>query len=937
VKVINSQLKSAHKGPYWGVEIKYNHPSSSTPKIYWRQPFLIYFWQMMTQQRSKLFLLLPVLFFACSMYSQANLPYQNATLPTDQRVEDLLRRMTLEEKFWQLFMIPGDLSDGKEKYRHGIFGFQVAAKGKQSDAAGQLLEYGASGPAEDVAALINDIQKYFVEETRLGIPIIPFDEALHGLVRDGATAFPQAIGLAATWDTSLVSEVGRAISRETRSRGIRQILSPVLNIARDVRWGRTEETYGEDPYLTTQMALSFIRPFEQAGVITTPKHFVANVGDGGRDSYPIHFNERLLEEVYFPAFKAAFTQAGARSVMTAYNSVDGTPSTSNEWLLREKLKKEWGFDGFVISDAGATGGANVLHFTAADYAEATEDGIEGGLDVIFQTSYDHYRLFWEAYEKNMVDLQAVDEAVGRILRAKFELGLFENPYVDPEEAARWNGHPDHRELAREAAAKSMVLLKNKDEVLPLEGSLKKLALIGYDVKAARLGGYSGPGNEVVSIYDGIINKIGVDQVVYAKGVDLHSPDYKTISPDFLSTQENGQSRKGLNGDYFDNIQLEGPPMVSRVDRQVQFGWTLFSPDPSLAYDWYSVRWTGKLKAPRSGTFKIGVEGNDGYRLYLDGELLIDNWIKRSHRTLVSDFTFEAGREYDLQLEFFEAEGNARIKLVWDMLVEKKWEDQIAEAVKAAQESEVAVVVAGIHEGEFQDRALLGLPGHQEELIRAVAATGQPTVVVLVGGSAITMSNWMEEVDAILMAWYPGEKGGNALADVLWGDENPAGRLPITFPVHEGQCPLFYNHKPTGRGDDYYNLTGQPLFPFGYGLSYTNFEYSDLKFDKRQIDSDGTVRVSFKVKNIGRVSGDEVVQLYIRDELASVSRPVKELKGFQRISLEPGEEKTISFTLGFDELSMLNQEMERVVEPGRFRIMLGASSKDIRLRGILEVE
>lgn len=872
-----------------------------------------------------------------SVAGQQRLPYQNPDLPIEQRVDDLLKRMTLEEKFWQMFMIPGDLSDGKEKYKHGIFGFQVAAKGKQADAAGQLLEYGPSGTAGEVAKLINDIQRFFVEETRLGIPIIPFDEALHGLVRDGATAFPQAIALAATWDTALVGDVGRAITRETKSRGIRQILSPVLNIARDVRWGRTEETYGEDPYLTTQMALAFISPFEKANVITTPKHFVANVGAGGRDSYPIHFNERLLEEVYFPAFRAAFTQAGARSVMTAYNSLDGTPCTSNEWLLRKKLKGEWNFDGFVISDAGATGGANVLHFTAKDYPESTEDAVEGGLDVLFQTSYDHYPLFWEAYEQGMVDERAIDEAVRRVLRAKFELGLFEDPYIDPQEATYWNGHADHRELAGKAAAKSIVLLQNKNQVLPLSRSVKKLALIGYDAKAGRLGGYSGPGNDVVSIFDGITQIIGEERVVYAEGVPLHEVTYETIGADFLSTTENGQTVQGLRGAYFDNIKLQGEPKVTHIDRQLQFGWTLFSPHPDLAYDWYSVRWTGKLKAPRSGTYRIGVEGNDGYRLYLDGQLLIDNWKKQSHRTTLHEFAFEAGKEYDINLEFFEPEGNVKFKLVWDATVQDNWRQQIADAVVAARLSEAAVVVAGIHEGEFQDRALLGLPGRQEELIRAVAATGKPTIVVLVGGSAVTMSNWINEVDGILLAWYPGENGGNALADVLFGDENPAGRLPITFPVHEAQCPLYYNHKPTGRGDDYYNLTGQPLFPFGYGLSYSSFEYSSLTLSKTSIGPDESVRVACTVKNTGAMRGEEVVQLYIRDELASVSRPVKELKGFQRISLEAGEQATVTFELGPEELSMLDKDLERVVEPGSFRIMIGASSKDIRLRGILNVE
>lgn len=869
--------------------------------------------------------------------SQSTLPYQDPSLPVEARVNDLLGRMTLEEKFWQMFMIPGDLSDGKERYKQGIFGFQVAARGRQAEAAGQLLEYGPSGPAGEVAELINGIQRYFVEETRLGIPIIPFDEALHGLVRDGATSFPQAIALAATWDTALVASVGHAIARETRSRGIRQILSPVLNIARDVRWGRTEETYGEDPFLTTQMALAFIRPFEAAGVITTPKHFVANVGAGGRDSYPIHYNERLLEEIYFPAFKAVFQKGGARSVMTAYNSLDGTPCTSNEWLLRRKLKEEWDFDGFVISDAGATGGANVLHFTAADYPEATEDAVEGGLDVIFQTDYAHYPLFWEAFQKGMVDQKAIDEAVRRVLRAKFELGLFEDPYVDPQQATRWNGHPEHRELARTVAVKSMVLLQNKEQLLPISKSIKKLALIGYDAKAGRLGGYSGPGNKVVSIFDGITGKIGKDKVIYAPGVALRDEAYATIGPEFLSTTENGKSVPGLRGEYFDNIRLEGSPAVARIDEQVQFGWTLFSPHPALAYDWYSVRWTGKLQAPRSGTYRLGVEGNDGYRLYLDGKLLIDNWQKRSHRTIVEEFTFEAGKDYDLKLEFFESEGNVKFRLVWDATAENNWRRQIDEAVAAARQSEVAVVVAGIHEGEFQDRALLGLPGRQEELIRAVAATGKPTIVVLIGGSAITMSYWMDEVDGILLAWYPGENSGNALADILFGEDNPAGRLPITFPVHEAQCPLYYNHKPTGRGDDYYNLTGQPLFPFGYGLSYTSFDYSNLAFSKKVINRNETVTVSCTIRNSGSVSGDEVVQLYIRDELASVARPVKELKGFQRITLAPGQQKTIAFELGPEALSMLDKDMHRIVEPGTFRVMIGASSKDIRLRGILKVQ
>lgn len=878
-----------------------------------------------------------VFMISCEKNSKdENPPYKNPKLSVDKRVDDLLGRMTLEEKFWQMFMIPGDLSIGKEKLKHGIFGFQISSKGKNDNAAEQIMDYGSTGSAKQMADEINEIQRYFLEESRLGIPIIPFNEALHGLARDGATVYPQAIALAATWDTTLVSNVAKAITKETKTRGIRQILSPVLNIARDVRWGRTEETYGEDPYLTTQMAVSFIGAFEREGIITTPKHFVANVGAGGRDSYPISYNERLLEEIYFPAFKAVFQKAGARSVMTSYNSLDGTPCTSNEWLLRTKLKEEWGFEGFVISDAGATGGANVLHFTAKDYAEATEDAVEAGLDVMFQTNYNHKPLFWEAYEKGMVDEKAIDEAVRRILKAKFELGLFENPYVDPVEAALWNGHKNHRELARTAASKSMVLLKNENKVLPLNKS-KKIALIGYDAKAGRLGGYSGPGNNIVSMHDGIINKIGKENVNYASGVSFKEETHKVIGSQYLSTSNNGTIENGLKATYFDNINLSGTPKVERIDKKVQFGWTLFSPHEDLPYDWFSVRWTGKLKAPKSGMVNIGIEGNDGYRLYLDGKLIIDNWRKESYNTILKPFLFKEGKSYDIKIEFFESAGNAKFKLIWDFDIDNNWKKQIAEAVKVAKKSDIAVVVAGIHEGEFRDRALLALPGHQEALIKAVAATGKPVVVVLVGGSAITMANWKPAVDGILMAWYSGENGGNGLADILYGDANPAARLPITFPVDEAQCPLYYNNKPTGRGDNYHNLTGQPLFPFGFGLSYTDFEYSNLKFSKNNIGKDETVEISCTIKNSGKLDGDEVVQLYVRDELASVVRPIKELKGFERISLKAGSQQQVTFNLGPEELSMLDKDLKRLVESGDFRIMIGASSKDIRLRGILNVK
>ncbi len=865
-------------------------------------------------------------------------PYKNSKLPVETRAKDLLSRMTPEEKFWQMFMIPGDLSQDKEKYKTGIFGFQVGAVGQNANAAGQMLDYAAGASAVETAEKVNEMQHFFINESRLGIPIIPFDEALHGLVRRGATAFPQSIGLAASWDTTLMHQVSKAIAMESKTRGIRQILSPVVNVASDVRWGRTEETYGEDPFLVSEMGVAFVSEFEKIGVITTPKHFLANVGDGGRDSYPINFDERQLREIFLPPFEACFKRGGSLSVMTAYNSLDGSPCTANDWLLNRLLKKEWGFKGFVISDAGATGGANVLHFTAKDYPESSAKSINNGLDIIFQTSYDHYKLFSPPFYDGQIRQSAIDSAVTRVLRAKFELGLFDHPYIDPQEAGKQNGSPKHRQLAKQAALESVVLLKNEDHILPLQKNIKSIAVIGPDAAEARLGGYSGPGINPVSILDGIRNKMGKQvSVGYAKGCDRLNVEYAPVASENLSCTIDGKTENGLKGEYYNNVTLGGKPVFTRLDPKVQFQWTLFSPDPEkLSYDFYSVRWTGKLKAPESGKFKIGIDGNDGYRLYLNNQLVIDDWEKLSKQVKLTDYTFEKGKEYDIRIEYFEPAGNAFFRLVWNVGITKNQSDEISEAVALASKSDVAVLVVGIEEGEFRDRAYLNLPGRQEELINKVAATGKPVVVILVGGSAITMNNWLKNVPAVLDVWYPGEDGGDAVADVLFGDYNPAGRLPITFPVFEGQLPLVYNHKPTGRGDDYNNLTGQPLFPFGYGMSYTTFEYSDFQFEKSKIAASESTVVQCKITNTGKFDGDEVVQLYIHDELTSVVRPVIELKGFRRIHLKVGESAELSFSINPEMLSMLNKDLKKVVEPGDFRIMIGASCKDIRLRGILNV-
>jgi beta-glucosidase len=865
-------------------------------------------------------------------------PYKNPGLPVEQRVEDLLSRMTLEEKFWQMFMVSGDLDEGKEKYRHGILGMQMDTKSAGEGASEQLLQYGAAGTARSAAEKINATQRFFMDDTRLGIPIIPFDEALHGLVRAGATAFPQSIALAATWNAGLVSQVAHAIAQETRSRGIRQILSPVVNIATDVRWGRVEETYGEDPYLSSVMGERFVKEFEQLGVVTTPKHFVANHGDGGRDSYPAHWNARMLEETYFPPFEACFSNGGSRSVMTSYNSLDGQPCTANEWLLKKKLKEEWGFRGFVISDAGSVGGMNDLHRTSEDFAESIKLAVENGLDAFLQTSVDHFPLFFKKpLETNSIDQRAVDKAVARVLRAKFELGLFEHPYVDPEAAARWNGHPSHRELARQAAREAIVLLKNRNNVLPLKKTISSIAVIGPDAADMRLGGYSGPGNRKVSILNGIKAKLdNAANLMYAGGCSREDTAAAVIPQQFLRSVTGTTTSPGLLGHYWDNSSLTGTPVLLRIDSQLQFNWSLFPPHPDVPRDWFSVRWTGELLSPITGELRIGLEGNDGFRLYVDTSLVIDNWEKRSYSRILHTIKVVKGRAYPLRIEYRETTGFGRLRLLWDYGVLKAGRARFDEAVRAARMADVAVVVVGLVEGESMDRASLALPGHQPELISAIAATGKPVIVVVVGGSAVTMHPWLDQVDGVLDVWYPGEEGGNAVADVVFGDYNPAGRLPITFPVSVGQVPLIYNHKPTGRTDYYYDLPGEPLFPFGFGLSYSTFAYSNLRFKKGTINTGDSVRVQFTVQNTGRRDGDEVVQFYIRDLIASVARPVLELKGFQRVHLRAGETRELFFTVSPEMLMMFDRSMKRVIEPGDFRLLVGSSATDIRLRGSFSV-
>lgn len=866
---------------------------------------------------------LPLTFLAdCAAQSLNDQPrYLNRQAPVEDRVTDLLGRMTLEEKVAQLQCTLKKIEWGKNLTASGLGG------------VGPLLR--SSLPA-DAARKGNDIQKLAVENTRLHIPVLFHDEALHGLIGNKVTSFPQAIGLAATWDPALVTAIGGVIGKEARSRGIRQVLSPTINIARDVRWGRIGETYGEDPYLQSQIAVAFCRSIEQEGVITTPKHFIANYGDGGRDSYPVHLSERELREVYFPPFEASFHQGGAGSVMASYNAVDGIPASANGWLLTNVLRKEWGFTGFVVSDYGSVAGIREMHHVASTMRDAASMAVQAGLDMELPDIYYYGAPLLEAARQDSGTARAVDAAARNILRAKFRLGLFEQPYVDPGKAESANDSKESRALARQAGREAMVLLRNERNVLPLRSNLKSIAVIGSCADSVLLGDYSGYGMDVVTLLQGIKNAVPAGTTVsYNKGCDVGFASLPPIPAACLRPPEGKPGEHGLRGEYFDNQTFSGKPKIVRIDPQINFTWAMGSPDTVIPRDNFSVRWTGKIIAPSTGTYRLGASTDDGVRLWVDGKLLIESWFDRGATLDLATIKFEAGREYDLRIDYYENTGWSYAGLVWQPVTDT---DPLRDAaVNAAKGADVAVVAAGIIEGEGYDRSHLELPGSQEQLIKAVAATGTPTVVVLYNGSAVTMNNWVNDVAAVLEAWYPGEEGGNAVADVLFGAFSPGGKLPLTFPQYVGQVPLYYNHMPTGRGNDYCDLSGEPLYPFGHGLSYTTFTYSDLRIIPETISTDGNVRVSVNIQNTGSCKGDEVVQLYLHDPIASVTRPVMELKGYNRITLVPGEKTTLVFHLTAKELSFLNREMKPVVEPGTIEVMVGSSSKDVRMRGFFEVK
>jgi len=732
--------------------------------------------------------------------------YRNPNLPIEQRVADLLKRMTLEEKVWQLAP------------RRGANSGILDTTGKFTDANvreifRKMFSVDSKISPRDAAILRNAMQRYQVEKTRLGIPAIFQGEALHGFMENGSTSFPQALGLASTWDPELVRQVFTAAADEMASAGDEQAFTPVLDLARDPRWGRTEETYGEDPYLGSRIGVAAIEGLQGPNflidrhhVLATAKHFAAHgEPEGGTNTAPANYSERVIRESFLAAFRAAVQEAQVGSVMASYNEIDGIPAHVNSWLLDKVLRQEWGFRGYVTSDGGGLQMLVTTHHIAADNADAARQALAAGVDYDLSDGSVYGTLIDQVREGKIPESE-VDRAVARVLTAKFRLGLFENPYVDPDYAERITNSPEHRKLALKAAQETMVLLKNDGNLLPLDlKKLKTIAVIGPNAADVHLGGYSREPAHSVSILEGIRERVGTAaRVVYSEGCKIT------------------EGTQGWSAWYQNEVEL---------------------PDPE-----------SQLKSLQAAT--------------------------------------EVARKAD-----------------------------VAIVVVGENESTNREAWAEIHLG---DRDSLDLLGYQEQLVKSVVETGTPTVLFLINGRPLSINYAAGHVPAILEGWYLGQEGGSAAANVLFGDVNPGGKLPISFPRNVGQLPDYYDHKPSLNRSYLFNGR-KPLFPFGWGLSYTTFRFDHLRVDPVAIGTGGETTVSVDVTNTGSREGDEVAELYIHQRVASVTRPVMELRGFQRLGLKPGEMKTVEFKLAPRHLQMLNQDMHWVVEPGVFDIMVGPSS------------
>ncbi|MDB4584816.1 glycoside hydrolase family 3 C-terminal domain-containing protein, partial [Draconibacterium sp.] len=774
-----------------------------------------------------------------------------------------------------------------------------------------------------------------------------WNECLHGVARAGyATVFPQSITIAGSWDKDLMFRVATAISDEARAkhhefvrkgkRGIYQGLtfwSPNINIFRDPRWGRGHETYGEDPYLTGQMGLQFVKGLQgddptYLKLVATAKHYAVHSGpEPLRHEFNAKVSERDLRETYLPAFRTLVMDGGAYSVMGAYNQFRDYPCCASPELY-SILRDDWGFEGYIVSDCWAVSDFYRFQGFSPDAAEAAAIAVKTGTDLNCGNSYPH---LMEAYKRGSITEAELDIAVKRVFMARFKLGMF-----DPEEDVLYaqipfsvNTSKEHAELALEAARKSIVLLKNDNSTLPLSKDIKKIAVIGpnADNWESLVGNYNGIAKNPITVLKGLKNKLSNTEVLFAEGSHLADgvSNLYAIPSNYLMTEKGEQ---GVFGEYFNNAKLEGEPAFTRVDKDINFYWESKAPSPELDDDDFSIRWTGYIVPPVSGTYNIGCWGMPTLDIWLEGEKILRHNSEHHAFHHEKAIELEAGMKYKFVYEYKNWYGDGDAKLMWTM----PNSNMLTKAVDAANQADAVVLVLGLSqrlEGEempiqvdgFEggDRTHLKLPATQRELMNAIEKTGKPVILVLLNGSALAV-NWAEEnLDAIISAGYPGQEGGTAVADVLFGDYNPAGRLPVTYYKSVDQLPAFEEYNMEGRTYKYFDQ--EPLYPFGYGLSYTTFEYSKIKVPRKAKVGE-SVFVKVEINNSGKVAGEEVVQLYLKDEEASTPRPKIQLEGFERVYLKPGESKIVEFEIKPRQFSIIGAEDKRVIEAGDFSIYAG---------------
>ena len=830
---------------------------------------------------TKIYLILILLIISFSgFYMQnsnyENVAYKNKNLPVEERVEDLLKRMTLEEKIDML----------------GGTGFETKA----------------------------------IE--RLGILSLNMTDGPLGVRWDNSTALPSGILLGASWNPELVSKLGTVLAVETKAKGRHVILAPCVNIARIPMGGRNFESFGEDPFLTSRIAVNYIKGVQHENVVATVKHFAVNNQEHQRDFVNVIVDDRTLNEIYFPAFKAAVEEANVLAVMSAYNKLNGSYCSENDLLLIDKLKKEWGFNGFIMSDWGA------VHSAVPTF--------NGGLDLEMPTGqYLNKETLLDKIKNGKLSEAKLDDKVKRILRVMFTIGLFDDyqygkTKIDTEE---------HKHVVINVAKEGIVLLKNDNSILPLNlNKLKSIAVIGPNSKMAVTGG--GGSSMVipfqsVSPFEALQNKIGDKvKINFAQGCMLDG-DSNPINSKFLYTDNNGKEN-GLRAEYFTNKNLEGNPTKITVDKMINYSWDWHGPFDDFPQDNFSIRWTGYIKVDKTGRYTLDVSSDDGVRLYLDDKIAINDWTDHALMTNSYTTTLEADKFYKMKLEYYENGGGAIIKFGW----RKPNDELLVDALTAAKNSDVAIIFAGTnytYESEGFDRKDLVLPNSQDELIKQISAANKNTIVVLTTGSPVLMNEWLDKVDGLIEAWFAGEQVGNAIAEILLGETNPSGKLPMTFPKSWEDCSAFNTYKKedgTTRYEDgiyvgyrhFEKNRIQPLFPFGYGLSYTTFNYNDLKLSSKEINKNDKLTVTLKIKNTGKVKGSEIVQLYLNDVKSSIDRPLKELKGFKKVSLSPGEEKIVEFEIDEKALSFFHPTVKSwIAENGEFEVMIGSSSQDIKLK------